>query len=411
VVEEASEAMNDSLHVLVVSFLYPSDVQPLGGVFIRERLVRLSSHLKLTVVSPQPWSPIDWLIRRFVNSHYRKQPQKRVTNEDGFYVYRPRFFSIPGVGRTLDAYSIALSIIVWAKVNRFDKTFSSVDAHFVVPEGYASKLVAGYLKVPFGITLRGARDTDCVGTALEPQLKSALKSADYTIGVSESLQRFATKMGANPNAAIAIPNGVNQNNFFQEDKIAARKKLGLPHDAKIIVSVGSLIPLKGHARVVSILPELLKIYPNLILLIVGGPTAFGDTTSEILNEIASKSLEPNVRLVGKVVPSDLRWYLSCADVFALATANEGWPNALMEAIACGLPIVTTDVGGNSEIVHNPQFGSVVKFWDPESFSRALLALLDTDDGHEARAAWIKTRTWDAVGNDVAKVILRAVTNK
>jgi teichuronic acid biosynthesis glycosyltransferase TuaC len=395
--------MDSHSKVLVISFLYPSDAQPLGGVFIRERMKRVSEHLPITVVSPQPWSPFDWIIRRFVNTKYRPSPAQRNTNEDGFDVYRPIFFSLPSIGRWFDGYSMALTVILWIHLNGFRNVFKLVDAHFVFPEGFAAKVVAKHLSVPYGITLRGARDTDTVGTNRETQLRLALKHASYTIGVSDSLRQFAIKMNANSSTALAIPNGINQSHFFPEDQTTARTRLGLEIDAKIIISVGSLIPLKGHDRVVTLMPDLIRQHPNLLLLIVGGATGFGDTQSQIEALVTSLKLEKHVRLIGKVNPEDLRWYLSAADLFALATSNEGWPNAVMEAIACGLPIVTTNVGGNSEMVHDPRVGFTVDYWNPKQFENAVLEKLSNDSGRQYRLAWIAERTWSSVGKKVASV--------
>jgi teichuronic acid biosynthesis glycosyltransferase TuaC len=400
--------MDKLKRVLVISFLYPSDAQPLGGVFIRERMKRVSEHLPITVVSPQPWSPIDWIVRRFVNKKYRPSPTNRNTNEDGFEVYRPIFLSLPSIGRWFDGYSMALSVILWLRVNSMTKLFNLVDAHFVFPEGAAAKLVSSYLGVPYGITLRGARDTDTVGTNREPQLRAALKNASYTIGVSDSLRQFAIKMEAQIDLARAIPNGINQAHFFPEDQATARSKLALDPNAKIIISVGSLIPLKGHDRVVALVPNLLKTYPNLLLLIVGGATGFGDTEAQIQELVKSLNLEKHVRLIGKVNPQDLRWYLSAADLFALATSNEGWPNAVMEAIACGLPIVTTNVGGNAEMVHDPLVGYTVKYWEPQQFQNAIIEKLSNDSGREYRLNWIAQRTWTSVGRHVATVLSAAI---
>lgn len=400
--------MTNSNHVLVISFLYPSDAQPLGGVFIRERMKRVSAHVPITVISPQPWSPFDWLIRKFVNKKYRPSPSQRNTNEDGFEVYRPIFLSLPSLGRWFDGYSMAFTVILWLHLKGLRTTFSLVDAHFVFPEGFAAKVVADHLKVPYGITLRGARDTDTVGTNREPQLRTALKHASYTIGVSDSLRQFAVKLEADASRAIAIPNGINQAHFFPENQDAARLRLNLNTEAKIIISVGSLIPLKGHHRIVELMPELITHYPNLLLLVVGGPTGFGDTQAQIEELIVALGLEKNVQLVGKVNPQDLRWYLSSADLFALATSNEGWPNAVMEAIACGLPIVTTNVGGNAEMVHDPRVGITVDYWAPSKFRDAILQQLSHDTGRPYRLEWIASRTWDSVGKKVAAVLKETI---
>ena len=99
-----------SKRTLVLSFLYPNDAQPIAGVFVRERIVRVSRLAELFVISPQPWSPFDGLIRRFVKPGYRPWPSSPDTAEDGFQVIRPRFLSVPGVLRSADGLSMAISV-------------------------------------------------------------------------------------------------------------------------------------------------------------------------------------------------------------------------------------------------------------------------------------------------------------
>ncbi len=394
-------AMQTKRPTLVLSFLYPSDIQPGAGVFIRERMLRVNELHPIVVISPQPWSPFDMLIRLFKNPKYRLLPNKQTTNEDGFMVFRPRFLSLPGFGRKFDALSMALSTLAVVKREGFSHKVGLVDSHFAYPEGYAAQIIAKKLKVPYGITLRGARDTDTVGTSCEPMLKSAIQNAQYIIGVSDALRKFAIKMGGASERATTISNGVNASLFFPEDKPAAREKLGLSLNSKIIVSVGSLIPLKGHERIVEIMPDVLKVYPDTLFLIVGAPTRYEDSSSQIRQRIEELNLHNHVKLCGRVVPEELRWHLSAADVFGLATQNEGWPNAIMEALACGLPVITTNVGGNAEIVHSDAMGTVVPYWDPQAFANAVINWLDEQPNREKRLAWAQGASWHGTAKRVA----------
>lgn len=297
-----------------------------------------------------------------------------------------------------------MALSVWLIVRRegLQNQFDLIDSHFAYPEGYAAFRLSKHFKVPYTITLRGARDTDTEGTNREPMLRQAISSADRVIGVSEALCKFAVRMGAMPSKTIAITNGVDTKIFFPEPKTAAREKLQIKATSQVLVSVGSLIPLKGHHRVVEALPELLKIFPNMLFLIVGGATRYDDANSLVESAITESGLQNHVRLCGRVNPEDLRWYLSAADVFTLATQNEGWPNALMEALACGLPIVTTDVGGNAEIVHNQDMGKVVPYWDKIAFVKAVTEQLHNETGREARLQWVADRSWASTASRVVK---------
>jgi teichuronic acid biosynthesis glycosyltransferase TuaC len=392
-------------NTLVLSFLYPNDAQPIAGVFVRERISRVAKISPLFVVSPQPWSPFDALIRRFLRKGYRPKPANPHTIEDGVKVYRPRFLSLPGILRSADGLSMALSVRWLIHAQKLLGTFDLIDAHFAFPDGYAAYRLSRWFKVPYCVTLRGAKDTDTIGTPREGMLKEALHHAKAVIGVSDSLRQFAVDSGTPNERACAITNGVDGSKFFPESQHAARQKLAIPLDAKVMVSVGSLIPLKGHHRVIEVLPALVQKFPNLLLLVVGGSTSFGDTTGLIQQTIATTQMQNHVRLCGRISPADLRWYLSASDLFVLATENEGWPNALMEALACGLPLVTTRVGGNAEIVCSPAMGSVVPYWDPAAFEREAARWLtsSTDAQRAERMAWIGARTWDRAAARVKAV--------
>jgi glycosyltransferase involved in cell wall biosynthesis len=385
---------------LVLSFLYPNDAQPIAGVFVRERIVKVSRLADLFVISPQPWSPFDGLIRRFVKSGYRPWPARPDTAEDGFEVIRPRFLSVPGVLRSADGVSMAISVYLTLFRRGLSQDVRLIDAHFAFPDGYAAFLLSRWLRVPYCVTLRGAKDTDTIGTPRESMLRRSLQNASAVIGVSDSLRRFAVSVGCNPERALAITNGVDGGKFFPEDRAEARRRLGLPQEAKVMISVGSLIPLKGHHRVIDTMPELLKRFPDLRLLVVGGPTSFGDTSGMIKAQIERLGLAKEVMMCGRVSPDQLRWYLSAADLFVLATENEGWPNALMEALGCGLPIVTTDVGGNAEIVCSPEMGSLVPYWVPHLFIDEAGHWLENQNGRDERLRWIAERTWDRAAQRV-----------
>ena len=82
-------------------------------------------------------------------------------------------------------------------------------------------------------------------------------------------------------------------------------------------------------------------------------------------------LQERVHLLGNLPPEALKGVLSAADVFVLATRNEGWANVILEAMACGLPVVATDVGGNTEVISAPELGSIVPFGDGAELGAAL----------------------------------------
>jgi teichuronic acid biosynthesis glycosyltransferase TuaC len=105
-------------------------------------------------------------------------------------------------------------------------------------------------------------------------------------------------------------------------------------------------------------------------------------------------VEEHVRFLGPMAPEQLKLPLSAADVFVLATANEGWANVFLEAMACGLPVVTTDVGGNREVVCRQELGTIVPFGDAKALAAALEQALERCWDRQAIIAYARENSWD-----------------
>jgi glycosyltransferase involved in cell wall biosynthesis len=101
-----------------------------------------------------------------------------------------------------------------------------------------------------------------------------------------------------------------------------------------------------------------------------------------------------VTFLGALPPAELAVPLSAADVFVLATRNEGWANVFLEAMACGLPVVTTDVGGNAEVVSRADLGRIIAFDDHDALLAALEEALMRNWDREAILAHAHANTWD-----------------
>ena len=162
----------------------------------------------------------------------------------------------------------------------------------------------------------------------------------------------------------------------------------------MLVSVGGLCERKGFHRVIEVLPALRARHPGLVYLVVGGPSPEGDWTERLRAQAEEAGLESEVRFLGRVAAEELRWPLSAADVFVLSTRNEGWANVFLEAMACGLPVITTDVGGNAEVVTDEAFGTLVPFGDAMALRDALDQALVRPWDRAAIRAWALKNSWD-----------------
>ena len=379
-------------HVVVLSSLFPSSVQPGAGLFIRERMFRVGAVLPLCVVSPTPWFPLQGLLRRWRPGFRPGAP--RHEQPSGFDVWFPRFLSVPGVMKRFDGLFMALGALPRLSRLKREGRLDAIDAHFGYPDGYAATLLGRWLKVPVTITLRGTEQRHAQDAVLAPRLKQALQRASEVFAVSQSLRQIALALGIAGDKVHVVGNGVDLHKFSPLPRDEARRALGLAPQAPVLVSVGGLVERKGFHRVIELLPALRQRWPGLTYLVVGGPSPEGDMGAELQRQVTALALDDAVRFLGPLPPERLREPLSAADLFVLATRNEGWANVFLEAMACGLPVVTTAVGGNAEVVCRAELGTVVPFGDAERLSQALSQALATRWDAAAIRRYAEANTWD-----------------
>jgi len=244
------------------------------------------------------------------------------------------------------------------------------------------------------ITLRGTE----VPLARDPlrrwRMVKALKRASRIFSVSDSLKRHAEKLGVASGRTLVVGNGVDMARFHRVPRQAARDRLGLPGDAPILVSVGALVERKGIHRVMECLPALRQRFPGLRYLVAGGASPEGDWGAVLRQRAVELGVEECVTFLGSVPPDELKSVLSAVDVFVLATRNEGWANVFLEAMACGLPVVTTDVGGNAEVVADPKLGMLVPFGERDKLMEATSEALRRSWDRNFIVSYAEANSWD-----------------
>lgn len=379
--------------LIVYSSLFPSAAAPTAGTFIRERMFRVARRIPLVVVAPQAWSPFDALIRLF---HPNFRPMAAAYEKiDGIEIHRPRWLSLPAVGKRFDGWLMAAC--TEACVRRIHRKFhaTAIDAHFLYPDGWAATRIAQRLGLPATITIRGSKDEWLIGTPREAGLREAMTRATKLFAVSEALARnVAFALGVAPEKVEVVGNGIDTESFAPVDRTEARRRLGLAQDAPVLLGVGHLVARKGFHRVVPLIAWLRERHPGLVYLIVGAGVTQGDMRATLEAQARDCGVADAVRFCGPQPHNELRWYYGAADVFVLATEHEGWANVFLEAMACGLPVVTTRVGGNSEVVLEPDTGELVDWWDPEAFAAAVDRAITRRWDRDAIVAYARSNGWE-----------------
>jgi glycosyltransferase involved in cell wall biosynthesis len=382
----------DAPAVVVFSTLFPDAVRSQAGLFIRERMFRVGQHLPLTVVAPVPWFPFQaWLHRWW--PHFRPAVPRREM-QSGIEVLRPPFLSFPGVFKGLDGFFLALGSLPTLWRLRREGRLGVLDAHFGYPDGYAATLAGRWLGVPVTVTLRGTEVRHAVTPALRPRLTTALAGARRVFAVSASLKNLALGMGIDAGKVRVVGNGVDTAKFHPVPRSEARARLGLPAEGPVLVTVGGLTERKGFHRVIELLPALRRRFSGLCYLVVGGPSAEGDWGPRLREQVNNLNLAEAVHFLGPVAPEELKWVLGAADVFVLASRNEGWANVILEAMACGLPVVATDVGGNREVVCRPDLGTVIPFGEPRVLEEALAGALSHTWSVQSLVDYAADNAWE-----------------
>ena len=399
-------------HIVVLSSLFPNRLQPMAGLFVRERMFRVAEQLPLKVVAPVPWFPFQSLIRR-IRPGFRPLAPGTET-QDRTTVYHPRFFSIPGAFKSMDGLFMALGCLPRMWQLKHAGHLDIIDAHFAYPDGYAATLLGKWLNVPVTITMRGTETRHVKDQVLLPRVYAALSRASRVFSVSDSLRQVALSCGISSSKLRVIGNGVDIAKFSPQSQVLARKSLGIPLEAKVIVTVGGLVERKGFHRVIAAMPEIMKKYPGLTYLVIGGPSPEGDWTQQLQQMVSNLQLKSVVKFLGPLPADKLSTPLSAADVFVLSTRNEGWANVLLEAMACGLPVVTTDVGGNREVVTSPDLGTIVPFDNPGALIDAITHALAKEWDRTVIRSYAVANTWDsrvAILVDEFRTLMRSHTEQ
>jgi glycosyltransferase involved in cell wall biosynthesis len=236
----------------------------------------------------------------------------------------------------------------------------------------------------------------------------ALRRAARVIAVAHSLAARAREGGVPECRIETIANGVDGARFRLIDRMAARRRLGLPEDGRLLVSVGHISPRKGFHRVIRSLPRLVETCPDARLAIVGGRGAEQDNSAELHALARDLGMADRVLFVGAQAPDGVALWLAAADAFVLASDFEGCPNVILEAMACGRPAVATKVGDIERMA--PPFAGIL-LDDPEdaaALADSMAAALTRDWDAQRIRDHVATQSWDDVAQRVAAQWLLAV---
>jgi glycosyltransferase involved in cell wall biosynthesis len=376
--------MRGPIRIVTFSTLYPNAVQGTHGIFVENRLRHLvgSDKVSARVVAPVPWFPFGGAaFGRY--GQFARTPSRET--RFGIDIVHPRYPVLPKIGMNTAPLSLyAFVKPVLARLIRNGGDFDLLDAHYFFPDGVAAVMLGRAFGKPVTITARGT-DINLIPRYSVPRrmIRWAAERADGLITVSAALKEELVGLGVPPERVRILRNGVDLKMFRPIPPPQAKDALAV--DGPVLASVGKLIENKGHDLVIRALEHL----PKVTLLIAGE----GPQRAALARLAAIIGVENRVRFLGSIPHERLCEIYSAADALVLASSHEGWPNVLLESMACGTPVIASNAWSAPEIIKAPEAGVLLQDRTAGAIVSAARALLAALPPREATRAYAQRFSW------------------
>jgi len=396
---EASPAPDGRrLRVLVSSGIFPNRVLVNRGIYNLKAATALAATCDVRVVAPVPYIP--GFVRARGYEWYTQVPRRdRIASFDVEY---PRYFVTPKVGRGLHGWFLYASVRrYYQRVVREFKP-DVILGYFAYPYGFANVLLGRDAGIPVFTFCRGS---DIHSIAQHPSqaraIARALNASAKVFAVSAALKSDIVGLGVDASHIVVIPNGIEVDRFPLRSRSAARSLVGIPVEGRYVVCVSRLSHEKGVDVLLDAAARMTTRDARLVIV--------GDGPDENALQTRAQRLGISDRIIfaGARPHDEVPAWISSADVAVLSSRKEGYPNALVEYLACGRPAVATRVGGVPEILTSEILGTMVPAESPDALAQALDRALARSWDESAIAQAGRARDWNAVAADIRRELERA----
>ena len=339
------------MRVLTFTSLYPNAVDPRHGIFVKSRMDHFDQidGTSRSVIAPVQYAPLLGLNPRSRFHRYNQVPPSE--HQGDVPVYHPRYMTLPGTNIINSAQ--AMTSAARKIIGQQNIDFDLVDGHYLYPDGVAAFQLAKAHGKPLILTARGS-DVNFWMEQDGPK-KDILAAIDYAakvICVSHALKDRLIDHGVAEDKLTVIMNGVDRTQFNADGKISNDH----------ILTVGNLVPLKGHLFIL----QALKNLPGEKLVIIGA----GELEGELKNLARQLNISEQVSFLPNIPHKELPDWYRTAKCTVLMSSMEGMPNVVLESLACGTPVVATNVGGIPEVVTKDN-GILLPARDADALTTAL----------------------------------------
>jgi teichuronic acid biosynthesis glycosyltransferase TuaC len=358
------EVPTEKLRVLVLARAYPNDVLPTLGLWTERPTVRLARRCDLRVVSPVPWCPpLPSFPRLEQYRRFRAVPS--TDTRDGVEILHPRFIVGPGTSLyPFEARAYARGLDRTVRQLRTHFPFDLIHAHFIYPDGVVAHRLSKQYGVPFVVTEHAPWTGWLDRTGVARQAVPAARAAAATMPVSTSVLTTIRAYAGESVRATVVPVGVDTHLFSPRPEVSRR--------AEQLLFVGFINYNKGVDVLLNAMSQLAARHPSARLLLVGG-SLYRNTRlqEERLRALAtSLGLDDRVHFLGRRPPEDVAALMAESAAVVLPSRAESFGAVLVEALACGTPVVATRCGGPEDIVTG-EVGELVPVGDAEALAAAL----------------------------------------
>lgn len=410
------------MKICLLTHTYPCFPSDTTAPFVESTAETLQKHgIDVTVITPD------------APKFARTRADHTVTLQTYRYFF-PRRFQLLGYSNTLVndcelkkyVYLLAPFMFLSAIFHLFrlhrKHGFDVIHAQWLLPNGFIGAVLCKIYKLPLVITMQGS---DMLVAKQNPFFKWlatwTLKQTAMVTRVTPTFLPELAALGVPDAKRCLIPNGVDPKAFLpasHKQLAALRKALSIPADNLIVFALGRIVLKKGFDFLVQVLPLVCKEMPN-ITFIIGGDGTDLDRLKTLTKELG---ISESIRFPGTITRADVPIYFYLCDIFTLPAVFDpkgnvdGCPNVILEAMACGKPVVASNISGIPGVVKNGETGMLVKEKNVEELAAALVDLLtDTEKreefGRAGRERILNELTWDKIIEQFKDVYQNSVNHK
>ena len=385
------------MRILFISTTFPDADHPARGTYNAALCQALAETDEVRVISPRMFTEV--LTRR------KAFGVPAAIKAVGISVEYPTYWYTPKIWQHYYGDQMWWSVrkCVARALNEFQP--DAVLSYFAHPDGQVGMQAAHIAGIPSAVIVGG---TDVLvlpnDPARGPVVRRVLAGTTRIMTVSEGLRTKCLELGCAPTQVQTIYQGIDPDVFYPGNRPAMRQKLGLDPTHEVLIWVGRMVPIKGLDLLIDAFAQVHADRPQVRLYLLGD----GPSKADVEYEANRRGLSEVIRCVGAVGHDRLADWYRAADLCVLSSLSEGLPNVLREALACGTPFVSTNVGSLREIA-SPEYSQLVDSRDPAEFAAAICTALQPE--MRSAAAAYRPRTWRDCACEVRQLFAACVETR